>query len=137
MSLRGTLMEFAADAAPFRRLWEVQLKPLGGLFPVALQATCNYFVLVVADHTHFSYFIVVTQRRLHFLFVFSVCEKKACMAVVALGMSSMRICLVFLWPSFIAFCPFSFRSQSVIWVVLMTRSSLIAHAPHSPRQKKM
>ena len=29
-------MEFAADAPPFRRLWEVQLKPLGGLFLVGV-----------------------------------------------------------------------------------------------------
>ncbi len=137
MSLRGTLMEFAADAAPFRRLWDVQLKPLGGLFPVALQATYNHYVLVVADHTHFSSSIVVAQRRLHFLLVFSVCEKKACMAAVALGMSSMRICRVFLWPSFSAFFPFSFRSRRVMWVSLMIRSSLSAHAPHYPRQKKM
>ncbi len=70
---------------------------------MALQASCNHYVLVVADHTHFSSFIVVAQRRLHFLFVFSVCAKKACMADVALGMSSMRICLVFLWPYFNAF----------------------------------
>ena len=67
MSLRGTLMAFAADAAPFRRLWDVQLNPLGGLFPVALQAICNHYVLVVADHTHLSSFIIVAQRRLHFL----------------------------------------------------------------------
>ena len=94
-------------------------------------------MLVFADHKHFSSFIVVAHRRLHFLFVFSVCEKKDCMAEVALGMSSMRIYLVFLWPSFSAFLPFSFRRRSVIWVVLMTRSSLIAHAPQFPRQKKM
>ena len=137
MSLRGTLMEFAADEAPFRRLWDVELKPLGGLFPVALHATCNHSMLVVADHTHFCSFIVVAQRRLHFLLVFFVCEKKACMAAVALGMSSMMIFLVFLWPSFTAFVPFSFRSRRVMWVPLMIRSSLIAHAPHSPRQKNM
>ena len=88
-------MEFAADAAPFRRPWDVQLKPLGGLFPVALHASCNHSVLVVPDHTHFSSFIVVAHRRLYFLFVFSVCEKKACMVAAALGMSPLRICLVF------------------------------------------
>ena len=109
-------MEFAADAAPFRRLWDVQLKPLGGMFPVALQAACNHYVLVVADHKHFSSFIVVAQRRLHFLFVFSGCGKKACMVAVALGMSSVRICLVLLWPSFSAVLPFSFRSRRVMWV---------------------
>ena len=73
MSLRGTLMEFDADAAPFRRLWDVQLKPLGGLFPVALHASCNHSVLVFADHKHFSSFIVVAHWRLHFVFVFSMC----------------------------------------------------------------
>ncbi len=98
MSLRGTLMEFVADAAPLRRMWEVQLKPLGGLFPVALHSSCNHSVLVVADHKHFSSFIVVSHQRLHFMFVFSVCERDSCMAAAALGMSSLRICLVFLWP---------------------------------------
>ena len=81
---------------------------------MAFQASCNHSVLVVADHKHFSSFIVVAHRRLHFLFVFSVYEKKACMVAVALGMSSMRICLVFLWPSFSALFPFSFRSRSVM-----------------------
>jgi len=113
------------------------MKPLGGLFPVALQANYSHYVLVVADHKHFFSFIVVAHRRLYVLFIFSVCAKKACMAAAALGMSHLRICLVFLWPSFSAFLPFSFRSRSVIWVALMTRSSLIAHVPHSPRQKKM
>jgi hypothetical protein len=130
-------MEFVADAALFRRLWEVQLKPLGGLFPVALQANCSHSVLVVADHRHFFSLIVVAHRRLHFLCFFFVSEKKACTAAAALGMSSVRICLVFLRPSFSALFPFSFRSQRVMWVASMTRSCLIAHAPHSPRQKKM
>ena len=105
-------MEFVADAAPFRRMWEVQLKPLGGLFPVALQTICNHSVLVFADHAHFSSCIVVAHRRLHFLFIFSVCGKKDCMADVTLGLSSMMICLVFLWPSFNAF----FYSPSVVGV---------------------
>jgi len=136
MSFRGILIALAADAALFRRLWDVQLNPLDGLFHVASKARCNHCMLVDAVHTHFSSSCVTAHHILPFLLSFSVSTKKACMAAATLGMSVMMICLVFLWPSFSAFFPFSFRRRRVMWVPSMIRSFLFAHAPHSPRQKK-
>ncbi len=98
MSLMGTLMALAADAAPLRRLWDVQLNPVGGLYLVALRARCNHFVLVVAIHLPLSSF-AASAHRLARVFIIRIPSKKSLMAFATLGMSSTRICLVFSLPS--------------------------------------
>ena len=135
MSLRGTFIALAANVAPLRRLWEVQLKSAGGLCLVALRASCNQSVLVVAVHLLLSS-LAVRAHLLALVFLIRIPLKKSLMAFATLGMSSTRICLVFFLPSRRCCCPFSLLRRRVMWVSFTTRSSVRAHAPHSPLQKK-
>ena len=135
MSLMGTFMALDVDAAPLRRLWDVQFNHAGGLYLVARRASCNHSVLVVAVHLPLSSF-AVRAYRLARVFITRIPSKKSFMAFAILGMSSTRICLVIFLPSRRCCCPFSLLRRRVTWVSFATRSSIIAHAPHSPLRKK-
>jgi len=126
-----TLMALAADAAPLRRLWDVQLNHAGGLCLVALRANCNHSVVVVVVYLLLFSF-AVSAHRLSRVFIIRILSKKSFMAFATLGMSSTRICLVFFLPSRRCCCPSSLLRRRVTCNVFTTRSSLLAHAPHSP-----
>ena len=131
----GTLMASAVDLAPLRRLLDGQLNPVIGLCLVALRASYNHSVIVVAVHLLVSSFCVSAHLLALRAFIIRIPSKKSFMAFATLGMLSTRICLVFFLPSRRCYCPFSLSRRRVTWVVFTTRSSFFAHAPHSPLQK--
>jgi len=65
-------MALVAYAAPFLRSWDVQMKPCGGLCPVAFSAACNHIVLVLAVHFISSSIAVMTHLRARILPLLSV-----------------------------------------------------------------
>ena len=132
----GTFMVLAADAAPLRRLWDVQLKHIGGLCLVAMRANRDHSVLVVTVHLLVSSFAVSAHRQALRVFIIRIPLKNSLMALATISMSSTKICLVFFLPSRRCCCPFYLLGWSVTCVAFTTRSSLLAHAPHSPLQKK-
>ncbi len=129
-------MALVDDDAPFLRLWDIQIKPCGGLRLVPINANCNQYVLVLAFHSVLSS-LAVMARLLTLSFYIICILKMAFMALAALGALSTRICLVFFQPSRRCWCPFSLLRRKVMCVASTTRSSLLAQAPHSPWQKNM
>jgi len=130
-------MVLDADVAAFLRLWNVQLKPGGGLCPAAFRAVCNHFVLVLAVYFVLSSSAVMAHLRVRIFPFLSVPLKNAFMARATLGMSSASICLMCFNPLRRCWWPFSLLRRRVMWVVFTTRSFLLAHAPHSSRQNKL
>jgi len=128
-------MALAADATPLRKLWDVHLNPVGGLGLVALIANVNHSMLVVAVHLLLSS-LAARSHRLARVCIISIPLKNSLMALAILGMSFTRIGLVFFLPSRRCCFPFSLLMRRVTCVIFTTRSSLLAHAPHSPLQNK-
>ena len=129
-------MALVVDVAPFCILCDVQLKHGGGLCDAAFKTVCNYYVFVLAAHFVSFSFAVMDHLCAQILPLLSVPLTKAFMAQATLGMSSDRICLVCFSPSRRCWCPFSLFRRRVMCAVFTTMSSLLAHAPRSPRQKK-
>ena len=84
-------MALVADDALFLRLWEVQLKPGGGLCLAAFMAVCNHYVHVLAVHFASSSRAVMAHLLVRISPSLSVPLKNAFMAQATLGMSSARI----------------------------------------------
>ncbi len=103
---------------------------------MARRAVCNEIVDMFAFHSVLSSLAVMAHLLILFFSIIYIMLKKVVTALATLGASSTRICLVFFLPSRRCWCPLSLLRRKVMCAASTIRSSLLAHAPHSPRQKK-